>query len=304
MGARRGRSGREPRSGSGPSKLIPADSVDASANLHERTVTSFGNEWARFDQSRTTEVELRRLFSEYFDIFPWDRLPRDARGADIGCGSGRWARLVAGRVAQLHCVDASEEAIAVARQNLSSLENLVFHRASVDSLPFENDSLDFAYSLGVLHHVPDTARALAACVRKLKRGAPFLVYLYYAFDNRPRWYRFLWRVSDGSRRVISRLPPRVRDAVCDGLAAIVYWPFARLARLASRAGLPVSGFPLCLYRDRSFYSMRTDSRDRFGTPLEKRFRAEEIRDMMVGAGLAGIRFSNSPPYWCAVGFRS
>jgi len=278
--------------------------MEASANVHERTVASFGSEWARFDQSRTTEEELRRLFSEYFDIFPWELLPEGARGADIGCGSGRWARLVAGRVSELHCVDASEEAIVVARQNLSSLENVVFHRAGVDSLPFENDSLDFAYSLGVLHHVPDTVRALAACVRKLKRGAPFLVYLYYAFDNQPRWYRILWRFSDGARRVISHLPPRVRDALCDGLATIVYWPLARVARLASRTGLPVARFPLSVYRDRSFYSMRTDSRDRFGTPLEKRFRAEEIREMMTRAGLAGIRFSASPPYWCAVGFRS
>ena len=66
-------------------------------------------------------------------------------------------------------------------------------------------------------------------------------------------------------------------------------------------GMDVATFPLALYRDRSFYSMRTDARDRFGTPLEKRFRAGEIRQMMMEAGLTEIRFSDSPPYWCAVG---
>jgi len=273
-------------------------------NLHERTVTSFGSEWSRFDQSALTEDERRRMFLEYFDIFPWDRLPPTARGADIGCGSGRWARLVAGRVSELHCVDASEEAIAVARRNLSTLQNVVLHQASVDDLPFGDESLDFAYSLGVLHHLPDTAAALEACVRKLKKGAPFLVYLYYAFDNRPRWYRLLWRLSDWARWAISSLPPRGKDAVCDALAAILYWPLARGARLASRTGLPVSRFPLSMYRDRSFYSMRTDARDRFGTPLEKRFRMDEVREMMARAGLVEVRFSGSPPYWCAVGIRS
>ena len=59
-----------------------------------------------------------------------------------------------------------------------------------------------------------------------------------------------------------------------------------------------------MYRERSFYTMRTDSRDRFGTPLEKRFRAEQIEKMMASAGLTEIRFSESPPYWCAVGIKS
>jgi hypothetical protein len=45
--------------------------------------------------------------------------------------------------------------------------------------------MDFGYSLGVLHHLPDPRAGLAACVTKLKPGAPMLVYIYYAFDNRP-----------------------------------------------------------------------------------------------------------------------
>ena len=156
-----------------------------SRNFDDATVRAFGREWTRFDQSEVPEEALRIMFSEYFAIFPWERLPRNARGADVGCGSGRWARLAAPRVSELHCVDASEEAVVVARRNLSTFANVIVHHATVDSLPFEDNSLDFAYSLGVLHHLPDAAAALRACVRKLKTGAPFLVYLYYAFDNRP-----------------------------------------------------------------------------------------------------------------------
>jgi hypothetical protein len=92
--------------------------------------------------------------------------------------------------------------------------------------------------------------------------------------------------------------------LCDALAASVYWPLARAARLASALGMDVSSAPLSMYRERTFYSMRTDARDRFGTPLEKRFAAAEIRRMMEDAGLEEIRFSESPPFWCAVGIRS
>ncbi len=49
--------------------------------------------------------------------------------------------------------------------------------------------------------------------------------------------------------------------------------------------------------------MRTDARDRFGTPLEQRFTAEEIKSMMEDAGFVDIRFSDAPPFWCAVGFK-
>ena len=49
--------------------------------------------------------------------------------------------------------------------------------------------------------------------------------------------------------------------------------------------------------------MRTDSRDRFGTPLEKRFTQNEIEKMMKAAGLEKVLFSDKAPYWCAVGFK-
>ena len=270
-------------------------------NADAATVRSFGHQWSRFDQTALSEEELRELFDDYFRIFPWNRLPSGARGADIGCGSGRWAKFVAERVSELHCVDLSDEALRVAEKNLRDFSNIEFHRASVGDLPFGDGSLDFAYSLGVLHHVPDTSAALDAIVRTLKKGAPLLLYLYYAFDNRPLWYRSLWKVTDTARRVINRLPPSVKSILCDSIAFSVYWPLARSARLASAMGLDVSTFPLTLYRDRSFYSMRTDARDRFGTPLEKRFRAGEIRQVMMEAGLTDIRFSDSAPYWCAVG---
>ena len=47
--------------------------------------------------------------------------------------------------------------------------------------------------------------------------------------------------------------------------------------------------------------MRTDSRDRFGTPLEQRFTKVQIKEIMLDAGLEDIVFSESDPYWCAVG---
>jgi ubiquinone/menaquinone biosynthesis C-methylase UbiE len=272
-------------------------------NIDENIVTGFGDEWSRFDQSRLTDQDQKDMFDGYFSIFPWDKLSESSTGFDLGCGSGRWAKLVAPRVEQLHCIDASKEALEVAKKNLTGMDNCHFHMASVDDIPLPDESADFAYSLGVLHHIPDTAGGIKACVAKLKKGAPCLIYLYYAFDNKPVWYRFLWKLSEAGRFFISRMPYPLRYVTSQIIALLVYWPLARFASLLSKTGICVDSFPLSYYRDRTFYVMRTDSLDRFGTRLEKRFTKGEILKMMEEAGLENIVFSNSKPNWCAVGYK-
>lgn len=272
-------------------------------NFDPRTVASFGDEWQRFNQQGMASGEAERLFGNYFSIFPWDELPPNAEGFDMGCGSGRWARFVAPRVGRLHCIDLSS-ALAVARQALARQPNVQFHQASVASSGLSPSSQDFGYSLGVLHHVPDTAAAIRSCAELLRPGAPLLLYLYYAFDNRPRWFRLLWRLSNVARLLIRRLPPRPKQLITDLIALAVYWPLARLAWLAERMGLRVASFPLSYYRSCSFYTMRTDARDRFGTPLEQRFSRAQISQMCIAAGLVDLRFSSRAPYWCVVGFKA
>ena len=273
-------------------------------NRDDRVIDGFGDEWTRFDQRGMSATEKAKVFREYFAVFPWESLPPSGgEGADIGCGSGRWAEMVAPRVATLHLVDASADALQVARTNLAGATNARFHHASVDALPFADASLDFAYSLGVLHHVPDTARAIRDVAAKLKPGAPLLLYLYYAFDNRPRWFKALWKASDGVREVVSRLPPGARYLASQALAVSVYWPLSRSARLLDAVDLMPAAWPLASYRDKSFYTLRTDALDRFGTRLEQRFTRHQIEGMMTDAGLHSIRFSNAVPFWCAVGFK-
>jgi ubiquinone/menaquinone biosynthesis C-methylase UbiE len=274
---------------------------DMETNIDSRTVAGFGDEWSRFDQTALADTELNKLWDQYFSQFPWASLSATAVGMDVGCGSGRWAKIVAPRVGKLHLVDASPQALAVARSNLEAYKNCEFHIASVDQLPVPDQSLDFGYSLGVLHHVPDTLEGIRSCAAKLKKGAPFLLYLYYRFDNRPRWFSALWRVSDALRKFISRLPHPVRYQVCQAIAATVYFPLARTARTLERFGAKIESWPLAFYRDRSFYTMRTDALDRFGTRLEQRFTAHEIRLMMEEAGFEKITFNPSAPFWCAIG---
>ena len=277
--------------------------VTPSRNIDLKTVEGFGEEWDAFSQEVLDAEEHKKLFEEYFSGFPFEKLPADAEGFDLGCGTGRWAALVAGRVGTLHCIDPAGKALDVARRRLRGLPNVEFHNAAVDEMPLADGTQDFGYSLGVLHHIPDTEAAMASCVRKLKAGAPFLVYLYYAFDNRPAWFRSLWRVSEVARRSISRWPFPLKKSTTTAIAAAVYWPLARVSRLVEKAGADVTNLPLSYYRQTSFYTMRTDALDRFGTRLEQRFTRTEIEGMMMRCGLESIAFRDAPPFWVAVGYK-
>lgn len=272
-------------------------------NIDHATVRDFGAEWRRFDQSRVSDEEMAGMFGEYFAVFPWEILPPNAVGFDAGCGSGRWAPLVARRVGHLHCIDAAPAALAVARQRLAGLPNVTIDEASIDALPLADGSMDFGYSLGVLHHLPDPAAGLAACVQKLKPGAPMLIYLYYAFDNRPAWFRALWQLSDILRRAVSKSPFWLKSLLAEIFAALIYFPLARGAALGEKLGAHIDDWPLSAYRWRSYYSMRTDSLDKFGTRLEHRMTKAEIAAMMERCGLTEIRFSNAVPFWCAAGIK-
>ena len=130
-----------------------------------------------------------------------------------------------------------------------------------------------------------------------------MIYIYYAFDNRPIWFNFLWIISNYIRLVICKLPKFLKLLICDIIAILIYYPFAKISLISEKIGLNSKNFPLHFYRNLSFYVMRTDSRDRFGSPMEKRYSKNEIRQMMTSAGLEKIKFKNSVPFWTVVGFK-
>tara|TARA_B100001250_G_scaffold412412_1_gene443557 strand:+ start:23217 stop:24059 length:843 start_codon:yes stop_codon:yes gene_type:complete len=272
-------------------------------NQDKNTVDGFGDEWSRFDQSDLPQAEQQLLFDEYFSVFPWKNISKESIGFDLGCGTGRWAKSVAPKVKKLICIDPSS-ALDIAKKNLSNFDNCVFDSTTVDEMPMHDNSMDFGYSLGVLHHVPDTALGIKQCVKKLKIGAPLLLYLYYRFDNRPWWFRLIWFLTDLLRRIVSKMPYKLRYVSSQIISIIVYLPLARFALFLEKLNFNVSNFPLSSYKNLSFYTMRTDALDRFGTRLEQRFTKKEIKNMMQNAGLENIEFSNSKPFWVAVGYKS
>jgi SAM-dependent methyltransferase len=272
-------------------------------NLDPRTAQGFDRIWQLHGSLRDDGEPDPQLFKAGFALFPLESLSH-AEGFDLGCGNGRIARLVAPRVGLLHCIDPSPAGIDAAKAGLAQLGNARFHCAAVDEMPLDEESQDFGYSLGVLHHLPSPQAGLRSCVGKLKRGAPFLLYVYHDLQGRPATLRAAWRASDLLRRLISRMPFRLTVAASTFLAATLYWPLSRTARLVERCGGQVGNLPLSAYRDQDWATLRADSLDRFGTAVEHRFSKDAVEAMMHGAGLERVRFADGPPFWVAVGYKS
>ena len=270
-------------------------------NLEKEVINDFGNEWRAYNQSSLKKSEIEKLFVNYFQLFPFDRINKKSIGFDMGCGSGRWASFIAPKVKTLNCIEPSKKALYVAQKNLKEHKNCEFYNDEVNNCILKDNSQDFGYCLGVLHHIPDTKKGLEACVKKLKKGAPFLLYLYYRFDNKPLWFRALWKISDIFRMFISKLPFQYKLYLTKLIAISIYLPLARVSLFFEKLGFNVQNLPISSYRFSSLYTMKTDALDRFGTKLEQRFTKNEIKEMMLSAGLINIKFSEKTPYWVAVG---
>lgn len=271
------------------------------SNIDQITVKSFGEEWDRFNDFSDHEID--RIGNEYFDIVSDKHLNKNSYVLDVGCGSGRWSRFISKKVHFVEAIDPSS-AVVNAVNMTGSCGNVRVTQASVDYIPFENNSFDFVFSLGVLHHIPDTQSAMTSCIQKLKPGGYFLVYLYYKFDNKNFAFKFIFRIINLLRIFISRLPSKMKIFLCDVLALLIYFPLARFSRLikiVSKKKKYYQLVPLNYYHDKSFYIMRNDSLDRFGTPLEQRFTKNEILKMMNNAGLTEVEFSDKAPFWHAIG---
>ena len=279
-------------------KLVSIFEIE-SDNIDMETVDSFGAEWSKFNNFSEKEINLAG--DQYFDIVSPD-IYSGKSVLDVGCGTGRWSKYLASKVRILEAIDPSDAVISAAKL-LQNEKNIRISKASVNGIPFPDNSFDFVFSLGVLHHIPDTQNAMYECVKKVKSGGYFLVYLYYDFDNRGKFYKLLFLASNLIRRVVCILPSTLKKAACDLLALLVYLPIISISKFLLLIGVRkiIKHIPLSYYADKSINIIRNDSLDRFGTPLEQRYSQKEIYQMMSSCGLNDIIFSKNEPFWHAIG---
>ncbi len=245
------------------------------------TARSFGYEWHRFPEMYE---EWERQFLEYMrphaaDFFPGKKI------LDAGCGNGRFAYYAAKYGAEVWAIDLGP-AVEVARRNTEE-RNVHVVQADLHDPPFELESFDFIYSIGVLHHLPDPEAAFQNLLRFLKPGGVVQIYLYWKAEQRPIKAAMLSGVS-AARRLTTRLPHEVIHALAYPIAAIAFvffvWPYQFLRRVPMFNRM-AEDIPLKQYANLPFRVCVNDQLDRFSAPIENRYTRSDVQNWLVRASL-------------------
>ena len=133
---------------------------------------------------------------------------------EVGCGYGRFVDVVQRLGGRIVGVDLSTHSIDLAQDFVGLRDNVFLVQADLFALPFARETFDHIYSIGVLHHTPDTKRAFEAVVPYLARGGHIAIWVYHPLEKRS---------SNVWRMVTTRLNHRVLYGACIANQALFSW---------------------------------------------------------------------------------
>jgi 2-polyprenyl-3-methyl-5-hydroxy-6-metoxy-1,4-benzoquinol methylase len=270
-------------------------------NADFRLIEEFGDEWQRYNfLDGKSNQDLDRQFKAYTSILNFDLFKNDkALVVDMGAGSGRWTERLLPYFSNIVAIEPSEKAVEILKKRFNGDSRVRIEKATVKHNSIIDSSVDLIISLGVLHHLPNTQEALVDCFRRIKPGGYLLCYLYYNLENKSAIYRTIFYLSNFLRRIISKLPKKIKVLMCYLIALTIYLPMAKISKIATKFGLDNSNLPLHHYANFPFIFMKNDALDRFGTRIENRFGKVEIEYMLQQAqfNTNTLKFSESEPFY-------
>ena len=274
-----------------PGEVVPASD--------KRTQESFGFQWTTF---AAMVIDFRENFLEY--LYPaTPEFFAGKLGLDAGCGFGRHIFHAAQFGAEMVGVDFSR-AIESSYQNTKHLPNVHLVQADIYALPFAPGTFDFAYSVGVLHHLPDPPRAMKAVARVVRDNGTFFVWLY----SKKR--KVANSLLETTRRLTTRMPHRLVERISLVAAAIDRYAFIRPYEVGRR--LPILGSlveratppRIKLYGRYPFQVAHADWFDRLAAPIRFYYDEPEVHQLLKASGIADVQVSPTGLYgWRGCGTR-
>jgi len=264
---------------------------------------SFGIEWNLFPRTqldRPNDGDEKRIIYNLKEV----RLGEESRESfilktgielsdlegklvlDAGCGMGRFSDVCAKAGARVVGVDLSQ-AVEAAFDNVGFEPNVSIVQADIFNLPFKKGRFDIVFSIGVLHHTPDTRRAFLSLVPFLKPGGRISIWVY----AKPKWrgsvipYRYVF--SDMIRLVTTRLSEEKLLKLCE-----------MRARIAPIGDIPIVGKVLrlvCPTSNHPNFEWRVmDTLDWYSPKYQWKHTEEEVVAWFREAGLTNIEALQVP----------
>lgn len=256
--------------------------VEQVTEVEKETAAAFGYEWNKYSELAD---RYRRQFLDWLK-------PVDAgffRGKVVlegGCGKGRHSVLAAEfgakDVVSLDLGDAVDAAFA----NTRHLPNVHIVQADLNQPPVK-PVFDYAFSVGVLHHLPDPERGFRALASRVRPGGHLSAWVYGREGN--GW--IVYGVTPIREHITSKLPHRVLDA----LSAVLTVPLFAATRLIYKPlrgkGLPYGEY-LSYIAPFPFREQRSIVFDHLVAPIAYYIRREDFAGWFERAGMQDVRIEH------------
>ncbi len=253
--------------------------------LHRSTVERYGYLWGTIEDAKpVTAYHYRGLRAK----LPPDHL--HGLALDAGCGPGIDAvHMTEDGAARVIALDPTPGGMAQAHRRAGNHSTVHPVQGRLERLPFPEQTFDFVYCYGVLHHLARPERGFSELARVLKDGGMLAIYVYEDFGEHTALERMLLRLVTAVRRQTVRWPPRWLYRGCQLAAPWVFLGFTVPSRICSK--IP----PLRPLSQRipfrhavSLRGLVGDLYDRFAAPLEHRYSREQVRQWFVSEGFEEI----------------
>ena len=152
------------------------------------------------------------LFSK---LIAYDSL-KGKKVLEIGCGLGSHSEMLARSGAQLTAIDLSPTSVASTKRRLHLKQLTADVRvADAENLPFADESFDYIWSWGVIHHSPNTRKCAEEIERVLKPGGKLQIMLYHR-HSLYNWVNVIFRFGILKAKLLSMSIQDLHNHYTDG----------------------------------------------------------------------------------------
>jgi len=257
----------------------------------DRTIKDFGEQWLKYPDNEGYYGSLE-LFSDILSPFLEPKDIKDCRVAEIGSGTGRIVNMLL-EAGAMHVVALEpSDAFEVLHRNIKQPEEVTCLKITGDKLPAQGD-LDYIFSIGVLHHIPDPKPVVEAAFRALRPGGRFLVWLYGKEGNG------LYLALISPMRILTKRLPHFMLAF---LVEIMYWPLLLYIKCCHRLPLPLRGYMLSVFEKMSPEKRRLIIYDQLNPAYAKYYTRREAETLLIDGKFENVRTHHRHGYsWTVIG---
>jgi SAM-dependent methyltransferase len=263
--------------------------------LQHQTIQDFGEQWTRY-QDNDGYYGSAALFRDVFGPLLDQGAIAGCRVADMGAGTGRFTNvLLAAGARHVLAVEPSDAFAVLQNNTVRFRDQITYLNAPGDGLPPSGD-LDYVFSIGVIHHIPEPKPVVEAAIRALRPGGKCAIWLYGREGN---------GAYVGLARAVRTVTRWLPHSALAALVWLLYWPVAAYMLACRHLPLPLAGYMRSVFARLTPDKRRLVLYDQLNPAYAKYYTRDEARDVLVRAGFTDVRLHHRHGYsWSVIGTKS